>query len=336
MSVKYLLKDFKLPKEIEFHSNEDANEGIFEVEPFERGYGTTVGNMFRRTILSSIQGYAVSALRINYGSKFLSSEYESIPGILDDSLEIVDRIKQLKFIIDSEGEVGMRTVLRGEFKGKGKCKASIFENSLVSILNKDDVIFEATEEVDLFFELEVELGRGYVPSEITENRIEEEGTISIDAIFSPIENVKYKVEDLRIGHRSDYEKLILTVTTDGTITPVDVVAQAAKLIKENMTIFINFNEDDVEMVTEDETKILELKKLLSLSIDELELSSRSYNCLRSANILTIESLVKLSEREIQGLPNFGNKSMDEIQAKLAELDFSLGMELPAEVLSEKR
>lgn len=336
MSVKHLLKDFKLPKEITCDTSGNACEGVFEIEPFERSYGTTIGNMFRRTILSSIQGYAVSALRVNYGSKFLTSEYESIPGLIDDSLDIVDRIKQLKFIIDSEGEVGKSTVVSGSFKGKGKCTASIFENSLVSILNKDDVIFEATEEVDLFFELEVELGRGYVPSEITEGRIEEEGTISIDAIFSPIEQVKYKVEGIRIGHRSDYEKLILTIVTDGTVTPSDVIAQAAKLIKEYMTIFINFNEDDVEMVSEDETKILEMKKLLSLSIDELELSSRSYNCLRSANILDIESLVKLTEREIQGLPNFGSKSMDEIQAKLEELDFSLGMQLPPEILNEKR
>lgn len=333
MSIKHLLKDIKLPKEIELKTFASKVEGVFEAEPFERGFATTIGNLMRRTLLSSIQGYAVSAVRINAGDKFLSSEYEAIPGIIEDSLEIVERIKDLRFVIDQENDENLQITLRGEFSGKGECTAEIFSNANVEILNQDLVLFEATENVDLVFELEVELGRGYVPSEITEKRIEDEGTISIDAIFSPIENVKYSVENIRIGHRSDYEKLILTVTTDGTITPGEAVAQAAKIVKENLSVFITFNEDDVNTVSEDENKIIEMKKLLQLSIEELELSSRSYNCLRAANILNIANLVQLTERDIQALPNFGNKSMDEIQAKLAELNFSLGMQLPPEVLN---
>lgn len=333
MSIKYLLKEFKLPKEITLKTIENENTMVFEVEPLERGFATSIGNLYRRVLLSSIQGYAVSAIRIHIGQKYLTSEYDSIPGLVEDSISIIDKIKILKFVIDQESKDSLQKLITAEFKGKGVCKAEILERPDVIILNKDLVLFEATEDVDITLELEVELGRGYVPSEITEKRIEDEQTISIDAVFSPIENVFFTVENIRIGHRSDYEKLLLTVKTDDTISAIDAIAQAAKIIKEHMNIFISFNEDEVEVLSEDETKLLEMKKLLQLSIDELELSSRSYNCLRTANIMNIGALVQLTEKDIQALPNFGSKSMDEIQSKLSELNFSLGMPLPPEVLN---
>lgn len=333
MSIKYLLKDFKLPKEISLRSEVEENVGVFEIEPFERGFATTIGNLFRRVLLSSLQGFVVTAIRINTGKKFLTSEYESISGVLQDSIDIVENIKNIQFLVDKDHEDPLRKLVKGRFKGAGKCTAEIFNHSDISILNKDIILFEATDEVDIDIELEIELGRGYVPSEVTEKRIEEEGTISIDAVFSPVDTVKYFIEGIRIGHRSDYEKLILSVKTNGTISPVDAVAEAAKIVKEHMTLFINFNEDEVEMVSEDENKLIEMRKLLELSIDELELSSRSYNCLKAANIVNIYELVRLTDKNIQALPNFGNKSMEEIQSKLAELNFSLGMTLPPEILN---
>lgn len=332
MGIKYLLKDFKIPKEMTVFTQEEG-EDIFYIEPFERGGATTMGNLFRRVLLSSIQGYAVTAVRVHTGSRLLTSEYEQIDGIIEDSLDIIGKLRELKFIMDQENPDNMKRILTGTFKGMGQCTAAIFDVSDVTIINQDLVLFEAVEEVDLFFEIEVELGRGYVPSEVTEQRVEEEGTITVDAVFSPVDNVKFEVKNIRIGHKSDYEKLLLYITTDGTITPRDVLAQAAKIVKEHMTVLIDFNEEDVETRSEDENRLLEMKKLLQLSIDELELSSRSYNCLKTANITNIGELVQLSEKEIQALPNFGNKSMEEIQKKLAELNFTLGMKFPPEILS---
>ena len=326
MSIKHLLKEMKLPKEITLNSNDNELESVVSVEPFEKGFATTVGNMFRRVLLSSIHGYAVTAFRIAIGDTFITSEYEPIPGVVEDSLDIVERIKTIKFLIDKELNVTKKTLVL-EFKGKGVCTVAQLETSEVTILNKDLVLFEATEDIDMVMELELELGRGYVPANITEKRIDESGTIPIDAIFSPIENVIFNVESIRFGHRSDYEKLLLTVKSDGTVLPRDAVAEAAKIIKEHMTIFINFDEQEVEILTSGESNVEEQQKLLKLSIDELELSSRSYNCLRAANIMNIESLVQLTEREMKELPNFGNKSMDEIKMKLADWDLSLGMVL---------
>lgn len=335
MSVKHLLKEMKLPERVELIDTEEQNDntGVIAAEPFERGFATTMGNMFRRVLLSSIQGYAVTAFRIAIGDKFLTSEYESIPGLLEDSLDIVEKIKSLVFLIDQEEDNPTHTITV-EFKGKGQCLASSFERPNIQILNSDLVLFEATEEVDLVIELELELGRGFVSSEISEKRIEEVGTIPVDSVFSPIINVRYEVESVRFGNRNDYERMLLTVETNGTITPKDAVAQAAKIIKEQMDIFINFDENDVLIPEKDDDHLLELKKVLQLSIDELELSSRSYNCLRAANIMNIGALVQLSEKEMQNLPNFGNKSMEEIISKLTELDLHLGMTFPPELLAE--
>lgn len=329
MARKNLLKGFKKPKGITFeHSEVDRYHGSFVAYPFERGYGTTIGNTIRRILLSSIQGYAVSAVKItSYDEEgtphLISSEYEMIPEVVEDTPEVISNLKQLQ--IKLSDDIDQKVVLV-ECKGPGDITGKDLEkDNDITIINKDHKIATMMEKANIDVELQIDLGRGYVPSEVNEKYIEVLGTIPIDAVFSPIRRVKYFVENTRVGQRSDYDKLILDIWTDGTISPEDALAEAAKIAKDHFTIFINFDEDAVtsdEDIDEDEERV---RQILDTPVEELELSVRSSNCLKNANIKTIGDLTRKTEEEIAKTRNFGKKSLLEIKEKLSEWGLGLGM-----------
>jgi DNA-directed RNA polymerase subunit alpha len=329
MVRKNLLRGFKKPKGITFeHSEVEANYGRFVAYPFERGYGVTIGNTLRRILLSSIQGYAISAVKITTykddGSPhIIASEYEPIPEVVEDTPDFINNLKQVQ--VRLVGDLEEKTIVV-ESKGGGKLSAKdLSVDNDVEIVNGNFHIATLMDKANIEFEIQINLGRGYVPAERNEKYIEVIGTIPIDAIFSPIQKVKYSVENTRVGQRTDYDKLILEIWTDGTITPDDALAEAAKIAKDHFTIFINFDEAEAgadDEVDEDEERI---RALLDTPVEELELSVRSSNCLRNANIRTIGDLTKKTEEEITKTRNFGKKSLQEIRDKLQARGLDLGM-----------
>ena len=329
MARKNLLKGFRRPKGITFeHSEVGTHIGRFTAYPFERGYGTTIGNTLRRILLSSIQGYAVTALKItSYGEDdtphLISSEYEPIPGVVEDTPEFINNLKYLQIRLPEEVE---QRVISIEKKGGGVFTAGDLEkDNDIEVINKDLVIANLMDYAKFDLEIQIDLGRGYVPAEANEKYIEISGTIPVDAVFSPVTRVKYEIENCRVGQRSDYDKLILEVETDGSISPEDAVAEAAKIAKDHFTIFINFDEDSIggdEDIDEEEERI---RMILDTPVDELELSVRSSNCLKNANIKTIGDLTRRTEDDIAKTRNFGKKSLQEIKEKLSEWNLTLGM-----------
>jgi len=244
MARKNLLKGFKKPKGITFeHSKVDPDYGKFIAYPFERGFGTTIGNTLRRVLLSSIQGYAVTAVKFtSYDEEgnphIISSEYESIPGVAEDTTDIISRLKKLKLKMSNDVE---QKLLLLECKGLGAVTGERFAVDGVEVANTDLVIMNLMEDANFDMEVQIDLSRGYIPAEQNEKYIEEIGTIPIDAVFSPVRRVRYAIENTRVGQRSDYDKLILEVFTDGTITPDNALAEAAKIAKDHFSIFINFD-----------------------------------------------------------------------------------------------
>ncbi|MCQ2585749.1 MAG: DNA-directed RNA polymerase subunit alpha [Treponema sp.] len=329
MARKNLLKGFKRPKGITFeHVSTNPNYGKFTASPFETGFGTTVGNTLRRVLLSSIQGYAVTSIRItsydaNGVAHVITSEFEAIPDVAEDTLEIINTLKQVRLRLP--GEIEQDTILY-EFKGPGVVKSDDFaKEGQLEIMSKDVLVFTMMEGAHLDIEIQVDLGRGYVPAEVNEHYIEVVGTIPMDAIFTPVPKVKYSIEPFRVGQRSDYEKLVMEVWTDGTITPDDALSEAAKIAKDHFAVFINF--DDKDSIGSDEVDENDegVQKLLNMPVEELELSVRSSNCLKNANIRTIGELTKKTEDDIAKTRNFGKKSLAEIKEKLQEWNLSLGM-----------
>lgn len=330
MARKNLLKGFKRPKGLQFeHTELTPNYGKFTAYPFERGFGTTIGNTLRRVLLSSIQGYAVSAIRITSispeGSQHLiSSEYEAIPEVVEDTVEIIARLKQLQLRLTDDSE---STTIMVEIKGSEKeyLKAGDLAVSNVEVLNPELVLATVTKKAHLEIEFQIDLGRGYVPAEVHEKYIEISDTIAVDSIYSPVTRVKYGIEDTRVGQRADYDKLNLEIWTNGTISPENALAEAAKIAKEHFTIFINFNDDESfgdDEVSEDEQL---LKSILNADVEDLELSVRSSNCLKNANIRKIGELIRKTEDDIAKTRNFGKKSLEEIKEKLKLRNLTLGM-----------
>lgn len=329
MARKNLLKGFKKPKSITFeHLENNPNYGKFTAYPFETGFGTTVGNTLRRVLLSSIQGYAVTSIRItSYDADgvphVISSEFDPIPNVTEDTLEIINSLKQIRLKLPEDIE--QDTILY-EFKGPGTIKSDDFNiGGQLEVMTKDMVIFTMMEGAQLDIEIQVDLGRGYVPAEVNEHYIEIVGTIPMDAIFTPVLKVKYSIEPCRVGQRNDYDKLILEVWTDGTISPEDAIAEAAKIAKDHFLIFVNFNDSDVSCGDECDEDNARIKEILNTPVEELELSVRSSNCLKNANIRTIGELTKKTEDDIAKTRNFGKKSLTEIKEKLQEWGLSLGM-----------
>jgi DNA-directed RNA polymerase subunit alpha len=329
MARKNLLKGFKKPKGISFeHISTNPNYGKFTAYPFEPGFGTTVGNTLRRVLLSSIQGYAVSSVRItsyddNGIPHVISSEFEAIPHVSEDTLEIINSLKQIRLRLPEDSE---QETIMYEFKGPGVVKSDDFaKEGQLEIMTKDKLVFTMMEGAHLDVEIQVDLGRGYVPAETNEHYIEVVGTIPMDAIFTPVEKVKYAIEPCRVGQRNDYDKLVLEIWTDGTITPENALGEAAKIAKEHFAIFINFNDKDVIGNDDSDEGDESITRLLQTPVEELELSVRSSNCLKNANIRTIGELTKKTEDDIAKTRNFGKKSLAEIKEKLQEWNLTLGM-----------
>ncbi len=329
MARKNLLKGLNRPTGMVFeHTDVDAAYGKFIAYPFERGYGATIGNSLRRILLSGIQGYAITAVRIasreeDGSSHTVSSEFEPIPHVVEDTPDIINALKQIRLALD-EG-VEERTVYVEVSGPRILVAGDLAVDTGIVVTTPELAIATLMEDANLEFEVQIEFSRGYLPAENSERFIDVVGTIPIDALFSPITRVKYAVENTRVGQRTDYDKLVLEVWTDGTLKPEDAVAEAAKIAKDHYAIFINFEEDEVgdheELDVEDER----LRRLLDTPVEELDLSVRSSNCLRNENIRTIGDLTRRTEEEIAKTRNFGRKSLDEIKKRLEERGLKLGM-----------
>jgi DNA-directed RNA polymerase, alpha subunit len=329
MVRKNLLKGFKRPKGVEFNQEElTENYGKFSAYPFEVGFGTTIGNCLRRILLSSIQGYAVSAVRITtYNAdgvpKQISSEFENIPGVVEDTVEVLNNIKHLNLKLLTDSETG---TFMFEFKGKKTVTGKDFAvGGNLEIINDDKFVMELMEDARFDIEIQVDFGRGFVPAEVNEKYIEVLGSIPLDALYSPVEKVNYSIEPCRVGQRNDYDKLILEIFTDGTVSAENVLAEAAKIAKEHFTIFLNFDETDFDVDEEDGDDDFAMKKLLDSPVKDLELTVRAKNCLDNAGIRTIGELVQRTEDEIANMRNVGTKSLNEIKEKLHERNLRLGM-----------
>ena len=292
--------------------------GHFSCEPLERGFGTTLGNALRRVLLSSLQGAAITSVRITG----VQHEFTTIPGVMEDMTDVILNLKEVRMRVHSEGQ---RT-LRIHKIGAGVLTAGDLaaEISGVDILNPDHKIATLSADADVEMEITLGSGKGYVPAE--KNKTEEMpiGTIPIDSVFSPVSKVNYIVTPARVGRETDFDKLTLDIWTDGTVAPADALAFAAKIIKEQLTIFINFEEpvETLAPLTEEPTP---LNPHLFKSVDELELSVRSANCLQNANIRHIGELVQRTEAEMLKTKNFGRKSLNEIKEVLASMGLELGM-----------
>ncbi|HJA08005.1 MAG TPA: DNA-directed RNA polymerase subunit alpha [Candidatus Mailhella merdigallinarum] len=298
----------------------DSVYGKFVCEPLERGYGTTIGNALRRVLLASLQGAAFVAVKISG----VQHEFTTIPGVLEDVTDIILNIKQVRLAMDTDAP---QTVVL-DVRQKGEVTAGDIQgNQHVEVLNPELHIATLTEDVEFHLELEVRMGKGYVPADMHEGLSEEIGLIKLDSSFSPVRKVAYSVEQARVGQMTNYDKLILEVWTDGSVTPEDAVAYSAKIIKDQISVFINFDEqisDDSGLGSNDSG---EFNENLFKSIDDLELSVRATNCLRSANIALVGELVQRSENEMLKTKNFGKKSLDEIKNVLLDMGLDFGMKV---------
>ena len=296
--------------------SEDGSYGKFVVEPLERGFGTTLGNSLRRVLLSSLPGAAVTSIKV----EGVLHEFSTIPGVKEDMVEIILNLKDLAIKMDQD-EPKVVTV-----NAQGPCVltgADIQTDAGVEILNGEQHIATLNEDAKLYMEITIEKGRGYVPAERNKKPGKPIGIIPIDSIFTPIKRVNFNVEDTRVGQVTDYDKLTLEVWTDGSINADEATSLAAKIMSEHLMLFIDLTEhvNQVEIMVEKEED--EKEKVLEMTIEELDLSVRSYNCLKRAGINTVEELIQKTEEDMMKVRNLGKKSLQEVKDKLAELNLSL-------------
>jgi len=319
-----LWKGFQKPKRLEVDKeNQSENYGRFSAQPFERGFATTVGNALRRVLLSSIEGAAITAVRV----EGVLHEFSPIPGAMEDTTDLILNLKRipLKMHVEHPKTLILKTSEPGEVKAK-----HITPDPDIEILDPEATIATLSAGATLSVEVRIKQGRGYVSADKNFDEDLSIGWIPVDSVHSPIKKVNYFVENARVGQATDYEKLTLEVWSNGAVTPRDAVGLAAKLMKDHLTIFINIDEDEesdeppVEL-SEQDREVWSEK--LSKSVDEMELSVRSYNCLKNANIRTIGELVQKTESEMLKTKNFGRKSLNEIKEILATMGLSLGMKL---------
>jgi DNA-directed RNA polymerase subunit alpha len=322
-----LWKGFQKPKRLEVdRDSQDDNYGRFYAQPFERGFATTVGNALRRVLLSSIEGAAVTAVRV----EGVLHEFSPIPGAMEDTTDLILNLKRvpLKMHVDHPKTLTLRTSEPGEVKAK-----HITPDPDVEILDPEAHIATLGAGSTLSVEIRVKPGRGYVSADKNFDEDLSIGWIPLDSVHSPVKKVNYFVEQARVGQATDYEKLTLEVWTNGAVTPRDAVGLAAKLMKDHLQIFINIEEEDDEDIGESTPVEVDpeqkgvLYEKLQKSVDEMELSVRSYNCLKNANIRTIGELVQKTESEMLKTKNFGRKSLNEIKEILGNMGLSLGMKL---------
>jgi DNA-directed RNA polymerase subunit alpha len=316
-------KDLIRPKRLEVEKETlTPFYGKFTAEPFERGFGITIGNSLRRILLSSLQGAAITSVKIDG----VLHEFSTIPGAKEDITEIVLNLKEVRLKLHTEGPKTIRVKAEGPKVLKA---GDILTGDAVEILNPDHYLATLSRDGKLSMEMVVKVGRGYVSAERNKEETQPIGTIPMDAIFSPIKKVNYTVTNARVGQITDYDKLTLEVWTDGSLNPEEAVAHAAKILKDQLFIFITFEEEEEAEMSypEDEEEKETFNENLLRSVDELELSVRSANCLKHANIKLIGDLVQKTEAEILATKNFGRKSLNEIKEILAEMGLSLGMKL---------
>ena len=316
-------KDLIRPKRLEAEKETlTPFYGKFAAEPFERGFGITIGNSLRRILLSSLQGAAITSVKIDG----VLHEFSTIPGVKEDVTEIILNLKEVRLKLHTEGPKTIRVKTEGPKILKA---GDIQTGDAVEILNPDHYIATLSRDSKLSVEITVKMGRGYIPAERNKEENQPIGTLPMDAIFSPIKKVNYTVTNARVGQITDYDKLTLEVWTDGSLNPEEAVAHAAKILKDQLSIFITFEEEEEEEEesAEEHAEPEKLNENLFRSVDELELSVRSANCLKHANIKLIGDLVQKTEAEILATKNFGRKSLNEIKEILAEMGLSLGMKL---------
>lgn len=308
------------------------------IEPFERGFGTTVGNSLRRILLSSLEGAAVAKVRIAGANH----EFMSLPGVIEDVTDIILNIKSLVVRMDGEGERTMRLVRRGPGEVFAR---DIQADPAITIINEGQLIATLTEDVELAIDFWVSSGRGYRTAEENKEPGDELGTISVDSVFSPVTRVRYKTEETRVGQRTNYDRLILEIWTKGTLRPEDALVEAAKILRKHLNPFVQYQELGEETVTAElpspevagEGAVdQELQDRLSMPISQLDLSVRASNCLESARVTTVGELARLSEPDLLKVRSFGRTSLREVKRKLADLGLSLGMSLGAETEAESQ
>jgi DNA-directed RNA polymerase subunit alpha len=317
------------PKRLEFDKqNRSEYYGKLSAGPFERGFGVTIGNSLRRMLLSSIEGAAVVAVKF----EGIFHEFSSIPGVMEDVTEIILNIKQLNLKLNGEAD-SKRIFIKASEPGIIRAK-DIIADPDVELLNPDHVIFTIDQTSKVEVEMIVRKGRGYVSAD--KHVIENESVqmIPIDSSFSPIEKISYHVENTRVGQSSDYDSLIMELWTNGGITPEDALAHSAKIVKDHMQIFINFDEEPEPVMPQVDEKKQKMLGNMAKCVEELELSVRSYNCLKNANIQTIAELVTKTDGEMLKTRNFGRKSLNEIKEILEEMGLHLGMKVEEEDLKQ--
>jgi DNA-directed RNA polymerase subunit alpha len=326
------LGKFQLPNRLT--KDEDVstdNYGKFIAEPFEGGYGHTIGNSLRRVLLSSIEGAAISSVKI----EGVQHEFQTIEGVVEDVTDIILNLKKVLVISHKKDSVSLMI----DVTRKGTVTAAdIQADSNIEIINPDQIICTLDTEGRFLAELEIKVGRGYVSGEDNKKQDQPIGVIAIDSLYSPVKLVKYSVENTRVGQMTDYDKLILEIWTDGRISPDDCLKHAAAILKHHLDVFDKVSDDSVEFeseqveVSEEQNK---LRKLLNMSVNEIELSVRAANCLNNANITTVGELAMKSEQEMLKYRNFGKKSLNEIKAKLEQLGLSLGMKIDERLLESR-
>ncbi|MBX7158084.1 MAG: DNA-directed RNA polymerase subunit alpha [Verrucomicrobiae bacterium] len=322
---------FEMPKRlVKDEATATETYAKFIAEPFETGYGHTVGNSLRRVLLSSLEGVAITSVKIEGALH----EFATLPGIVEDATDIILNLKQIKF---KTADRDPKTLLLNINKSGEVTAADIRLEQGVEVLNPEQLICTLDKKQKLEMEFEIKTGRGFATSE--ENKKSEQviGEIPIDSLFSPVRRVKYAVENARVGQRTDYDKLILEIWTDGRINPSDALLQASAILRHHLDIFVGYSEEPVEFEeTKPESSPVDsrLKKLLNMSVNEIELSVRAANCLNNANITTVGSLAMKSEAEMLKYRNFGKKSLNEIKAKLEELGLGLGMKFEPGLINE--
>ena len=326
MHVRWRVLELPATIEIDERSR-SATFGRFIVEPFERGFGTTIGNSLRRILLSSIEGAAVIKARI----EGVEHEFSTLPGVLEDVTDIILNVKGLVISLDGSEPKTMRLAATGP----GEVTADLIEaDTAVTIHNPDYLIATLTDEVDFEAEMTVARGRGYQPASEHYAKRDEQviGEIAIDAVFSPVQRVRYRVENTRVGQKTNYDKLIMDIWTDGTVSPDLVLVEGAKILRKHLNPFVQYFELGEELVSAEASAAAsvdeELIRKLNMSVTELDLSVRASNCLESADIRTVGDLIQKDDPELLGVRSFGKTSLREVKRKLDELGLSLGMELP--------
>ena len=309
------------PKKMEINIEENNGRlGIIVVEPLERGFGLTLGNSLRRVLLSSLQGAAITSIKI----KGAVHEFTTIPGVKEDITDIILNLKSFGIKVHSPGARKMYI----KAKGPGEIRAGNFEtDSDTEIMDPDQIIMTLDSNADVEIEANVDTGKGYLSAEIAEDENKSIGEIKLDSMFSPVTKVSYKVENSRVGQVTDYDKLILDVETNGAVTPDDALALAARILQDQLQPFINFDEPEVETEKSSKERLPFSPNLLK-KVEELELSVRSANCLKNDNIIYIGDLVQKTESEMLRTPNFGRKSLNEIKEVLQQMELSLGISVP--------